>query len=111
MSNVRAPANSTISQRLRTLAQFYQQGRPSELMERALDKMLAYEADTCQEQLAELESDLAEFEQRYGLSSAEFYKRFQAGQTDDRMDYVEWASLIQMADNLRARLRLLTGEG
>jgi hypothetical protein len=26
------------------------------------------------------------------------------------MDYVEWASLVQMADNLHKRLRLLTGE-
>jgi hypothetical protein len=26
------------------------------------------------------------------------------------MDYVEWASLVQMEDNLNKRLRLLTGE-
>jgi hypothetical protein len=26
------------------------------------------------------------------------------------MDYVEWASLIQMTDNLTKRLRLLRGE-
>jgi hypothetical protein len=53
------------------------------------------------QRLGQLESDLAEFEKQYGLSSAEFYHRFQAGQTDDRMDYVEWASLVQMRDNLR----------
>ena len=109
-SSVQSPSN-TISQRLRTLAQLYQQGQPSELMERTLDKMLSYEADTCRAQLAELETDLAEFEQRYSLSSAEFYRRFQAGETDGRMDYVEWASLVQMADTLRARLHLLTGGG
>ncbi len=28
--------------------------------------------------------------------------------TFDRMDYVEWASLVQMRDNLQKRLRLLT---
>ena len=81
-----------------------------ELIERTLDKVLAYEAETCRVQLAQLQADLTEFEQRYGLSSAEFYHRFQAGQTDDRMDYVEWASLVQMADNAQKRLRLLTGE-
>jgi hypothetical protein len=43
-------------------------------------------------------------------SSVEFYQQFQAGQTSDAMDYVEWASLIQMADNLTKRLRLLGGE-
>ena len=49
-------------------------------------------------------------ERRYQMSSADFYQRFRAGQTDDRMDYVEWASLIQMADNLQERLQVLAGE-
>ena len=44
------------------------------------------------------------------MASAEFYRRYQGGQTDDRMDFVEWASLVQMAANLEQRLRVLTGE-
>ena len=71
---------------------------------------MAHEAVVCREQLSQLQADLVEFEQQYSLSSTEFYRRFQAGQTDDRMDYVEWASLVQMADNLKQRLGLLTGE-
>ena len=82
----------------------------SELMGRTLDKMLAYEADVCQEQLDELEIDLASFEQEYKLSSEDFFARYQQGQTDDRMDFVEWASLVQMADNLKRRLELLSGK-
>ncbi len=101
---------STTARRLRTLAQLYQQGQTSDLMERTLDKLLVYEADVCRAQLGQLQKDLTEFEQRYGLSSTEFYRRFQAGQTDDRMDYVEWASLVQMGRNLRERLCLFTGE-
>ena len=108
--SVLASSSNTVAQRLAALAQLYQQGQPSALIERTLDKVLAYEAETCRVQLAQLQADLTEFEQRYGLSSAEFYRRFQAGQTDDRMDYVEWASLVQMADNAQKRLRLLTGE-
>ncbi len=79
-------------------------------MEHTLDKLLAHEAEVCSTQLAQLQADLAEFEQRYSLPSEEFYRRFQAGQTDDRMDFVEWASLVQMANNLQERLRLLTSE-
>lgn len=60
--------------------------------------------------IAQLQVDLAEFEQRYHLASAEFCRQFQAGQTDDRLDYTEWAALIQMAHNLRERLRLLSGD-
>jgi hypothetical protein len=110
MSDTLVSTASSAAQRLRTLARLYQQGQASELMERTLDKLMTYEADTCREQLGQLQRDLAEFEQQYSLSSAEFYRRFQAGQTDDRMDYVEWASLVQMRDNLRKRLSLLTGK-
>ena len=78
-------------------------------MDRTLNKLLAHEADLCREQLDQLQGDLAEFEEQYGLSSDEFYHRYQAGQTDDRMDYVEWASLVQMRDNLQERLRILIG--
>jgi hypothetical protein len=110
MANIQVSSTDTIAQRLRVLAQLYQQGQASELMDRTLDKLLAHEADLCREQLGELQQDLAELETRYGLSSNEFYRRYQAGQTDDRMDYVEWASLVQMRDNLHERLRILTGE-
>jgi len=98
------------AERLRALAELYEQGQVSDLMERTLAKLLRHEADACQVQLHQLQADLREFEQRYQRSSAEFYQQFQAGQTSDDMDYVEWASLIQMADNITKRLRLLGGE-
>ena len=101
---------NTTAKRLQTLAQLYQQGQTSELIDRTVDKLLAHEAEACRAQLEQLQRDLVEFEQKYGFSSAEFYQQFQAGQTDDRMDYVEWASLVQMTANLQYRLQLLTGE-
>ncbi len=104
------PGNGAVAQRLSALAELYQQGQASLLTTRILEKVLAYEADQCQAQITQLQSDLAEFEKRYGMSSAEFYQRYQSGQTDDRMDYVEWASLFQMLSSLKQRLQLLTGE-
>ena len=103
-------ANPLTAERLHALAELYQQGQVSELMERTLEKLLRQEAEQCQDQLRQLQADLAEFEQKYQQSSTEFYQQFQAGHTSDEMDYVEWASLIQMVTNLEKRLRLLTGE-
>ncbi len=100
----------TTAQRLSTLAVLYEQGQVSQLMDRTLDKLLAQEAEQCRTQLAELEVDLAGFERQYDLTSAEFFRRYQAGETDDRMDFVEWASLVYMRDILLHRLDLLTGE-
>lgn len=98
------------AQRLHTLADFYQQGQISQLMTRTLTKLFRHEAEECRRQLKQLQSDLSEFEEQYNLSTADFYRQFQNGQTDDRMDYVEWASLAQISGNLKKRLRLLTGE-
>jgi alpha-amylase/alpha-mannosidase (GH57 family) len=69
-----------------------------------------HETALCREQLGQIRGDLAKFEEQYDCSSDEFYRRYQAGQTDDRMDYIEWASLAQMRDNLQQRLHILTGE-
>ena len=90
---------SSLSQRLLTLAHLYEQDEASELMDRTLDKLLHDEADRCRQELNELQNDLKAFEEQYELSSEEFYQRFQAGETDDRMDFIEWASFYQMADS------------
>jgi hypothetical protein len=108
---MQATSSSSVAQRLSRLAVLYERGQASELMERTLNKLMTHEAQQAQHQLDELGVELAEIEHRYGLTSDEFFRRFQAGQTDDRMDFVEWASLVQMATNRRQRLRLLTGEG
>ncbi|ETX06126.1 hypothetical protein [Candidatus Entotheonella palauensis] len=102
--------NTSTAERLHALAELYEQGQASDLMNRTLDKLLHHEAEQSQAQLNQLEADLAEFEHQYNLSSTEFYRQYQAGQMGDDMDYVEWASLVRMADNLKKRLRLLSGE-
>ena len=100
----------TTAQRLSTLARLYQQGQTSQLMDRTLDKLLLYEAEQSRAQLDALQIDMAVFERQYGMTADEFSRRYQAGQTDDRMDFVEWYSLIRMRDNLRSRLQVLMGE-
>ena len=77
-------------------------------MDRTLGKLLAHEAEEARSRLTALDADLEAFEQQYALPSAEFRQRYEAGQTDDRMDYVEWAILLRMRSNLQRRLQLLT---
>ncbi|MBN1248768.1 MAG: hypothetical protein JXC32_14000 [Anaerolineae bacterium] len=110
METVLTHTPADVADRLLALARLYREGQASELMDRTLDKLLAQEAKLNQSQLAQLQTDLHAFEAQYALASDEFYHRFQTGQTDDRMDFVEWASLVQMRDNLQARLKVLTGQ-
>ncbi len=58
-------------------------------------------------QIRQLRNELSDFEKQYDMSSGVFWQRFQEGNTDDRMDFVEWASLVQMIQGLEKRLALL----
>ena len=59
------------------------------------------------QQLAQIQADLVGLENAHHMDSATFYQRWQAGEMDDRMDFVEWASLCQMMVNLQEQLALL----
>lgn len=104
------PSSLTTADRLTRLMHLEQTGQASLLVERTINKLFAQEIAESRTQLAELQADMAELEIQYAMKSADFYQRYQDGQTDDRIDFVEWASLLQMANNLQKRLEVLTGE-
>ncbi|NJL60187.1 MAG: hypothetical protein HC887_11680 [Desulfobacteraceae bacterium] len=102
--------SENIAHKLEQLAEIYRQGQASEIMLKTLHKLFGYETETCKSQIRQLQSDLSDFEKQYGMSSDIFWQNFQQGKTDDRMDFVEWASLVQMVERLEKRLFLLTSE-
>jgi len=108
MNATQTSSHNATADYLQRLAQLYQSGQTSPLLDRALRKLLDYEAEENRRLLAQLTSDLRMFEEQYHLASATFYHRYLAGQTDDRMDFVEWASLVQMAENTQRRLHILS---
>ena len=97
-------------QALNKLTRLAKSGQISDSFARNIHKLLGIEINQLEIDLAATEKDLSEFERQYNLSTAEFFRQWQAGETDDRMDYVEWASLAQMAENLQKRLKFLKGE-
>ena len=46
------------------------------------------------------ERDLREFEKRYGMDSATFYRQFEAGELGDAMDFFEWSGLYELRQDL-----------
>ncbi len=99
--------SESISCNLEQLAELYRHGYESEIMRKTLNKLFKYETETCISQLRQLGNDLSDFEKQYDMSSEEFYQHFQEGKTDDKMDFVEWASLVQMSFRLGKQLELL----
>ena len=95
------------ARRLERLAQLVRKQQVSEVMARTLDKLFDVEREESLRQLAQIQDDLEQLEKAYHMDSETFYRRWQAGEMDDRMDFVEWASLYQMAQNLKERLAIL----
>lgn len=60
------------------------------------------------EALTALVRALVEYEQRYQLSSADFYARYQRGEMGDTADMVEWAGdyqhYLQLKEELEQKL-------
>ncbi|HEX6386052.1 MAG TPA: hypothetical protein VF177_15385 [Anaerolineae bacterium] len=53
------------------------------------------------EELLRLERELITLEQKYGLSSAEFYNQYQSGKLGDAMDFIQWAGLYRLHSRLK----------
>jgi len=70
----------------------YKKGGPSQL--RALRASMKEPVDP-QESLATVIAELNTFEQRYGLTTIEFFARFKAGLMGDSRDFIKWAGLFE----------------
>lgn len=97
------------SARLAQLIRIYESGQVSELMDRTLDKLFTVEAAEAHRDVDELRADLLGFEDRFGMTSEEFYNRFEAGEMGDGADFIEWASFYDMYQNAKSRFEALSG--
>ncbi len=77
------------------------------VLDMALNKLLSREHTRMFELKTRLKEQLAEFEQCYSLSSPDFYRRYEHGEMGDEIDFIEWASTVDMLANVDKRLALL----
>lgn len=104
-----ASSNATL-RRLHTLERLYEQGYQNVVVDLTMRKLLEHQVREDGEQLDELRAELAGFEAQFGISSAEFFTRYQAGEMGDSADVFEWQALYQMADRLATEVELLSRE-
>jgi len=72
-----------------------------------LGKLLNVSLSRHRLRLKRYERDLREFEERHGMESATFYRRFEAGELGDAMDFFEWAGLYELRQDIVGKIRRL----
>lgn len=77
------------------------------VMELAIEKLLKREASRIGGLKQRLLKQKTEFEEKYGLDSEEFCRRYEKGAMGDDMDYVEWSATVDMLTGIEKRLSLL----
>ena len=77
------------------------------VMELAIEKLLKREASRMDELKQRLLRQKTEFEEKYGLDSEAFCRRYEKGAMGDDMDYVEWSATVDMLAGIEKRLSLL----
>ncbi len=107
---IQSVPNTKYTRGVRWLAELYEKKQVSSLTAQTLNKLVDMETSRLRLQLEDIDRVLAGYEQQYAMSSAEFFQKYEAGETDDRMDFVEWFSLIQMAEHLRQKLASIAAE-
>ncbi|HID86395.1 MAG TPA: hypothetical protein EYP55_03330 [Anaerolineae bacterium] len=96
-------------EKIRSLERIYEMNYGDEFLDQALDKIISHELSRDQESLNALQEDLNSLEEKYGLSSEEFFEKFQKGQLEDTADFMEWNALYKMYSRLKNRLSILQG--
>lgn len=72
-----------------------------------LDKLLNVISEQHRSLLKRYQAGLQDFEARYGMSSTEFYHKFEHGELGDAMDFFEWAGLFELKQNLLEKIQRL----
>lgn len=103
-------AVATTLGRLRALERLYSQGYADEVVDLTVRKLLERQVQKDEAQLASLREDLARFEQRYGMTSADFFTRYRAGQMGDDAEVFEWKALYKMHSRLADAVKSLRGQ-
>lgn len=67
------------------------------------------EQENLQFALARTQGQLAQFEKRYRMTSAKFYRRYQSGKLDDRNDFIDWSGEYQIYLLLKEQIASLKG--
>ncbi len=98
--------NDTIN-KLKSFEALFRNGYKSQVVEQALNKLVALELAKARHELNEIEARISELEIRYNMQSDDFAQKFHAGSVADSADFIEWISFTDMQTAILDRIHSL----
>lgn len=95
---------------LERLNRLYTAGFRDAFLDSALHKIVERQAVRDAADLQRVTRHLREFEAQYGLSSDEFFQKYQAGQLADTVDFTEWSAYCKMHRRILQRQHILQSD-
>lgn len=86
--------------KVKNLEKFIQRHGDDFVISQTITKMLDYKIQKYDEEINRLNKDLKKFERKYKKESSVFFGDFSKGKFGDNIDFIEWASLYRMRNNL-----------
>ncbi len=71
--------------------------------------VIAYQIAEFRRAILNLRLDMKNYEEKYKMSSASFYNKFNQGRMEDSEDFLLWAGMCEMLEKNKTRLQGLEG--
>ncbi len=70
-------------------------------------KFIDYHINRVKREISLIQIDLKQFEEKYNISSENFYEQFENGQLGDSKDFILWSGIYEMQMNCKQKLQEL----
>jgi len=74
------------------------------VLDLTLDKILEREINKLEIKIADFSNQIKQWEKTYQINSTSFLENFESGKMGDNMDFIEWASTLEMRDKSELKL-------
>ncbi len=102
MKTVKFELQSNIANRIEKYLQLF---GSKEIM---FDKFIDYHVNRIKREIALMQIDIKQFEEKYNMSSEKFYKEFENGKLGDSKDFILWAGIYEMLISRKEKLQELS---
>ena len=92
---------------IKGLEQIFEKNLGDDYLYKPISKIISYEISKTTRELDELKKELIVFEERFKMSSEDFFRKLHCGELNDSADFFEWSSLYQMYLRACERLTIL----